>query len=96
MGRIHNRRRRHVSGGTLTVSDVKIEMSDEASIVAALSGDIALTENGDGTVNITMGTSYPITVDLTPEYGDPATVSRCAVSQSEHGFESVRRSRRDL
>ena len=56
-----------MSGGTLTVSDVKIEMSDEeASIVAAL-GDIALTENGDGTVNITMGTSYPITVDLTPE-----------------------------
>ena len=71
-----------MSGGTLTVSDVKIEMSDEeASIVAAL-GDIALTENGDGTVNITMGTSYPITVDLTPEYGDPATVN-VTVSQSD-------------
>ena len=71
-----------MSGDTLTISDVKIEMSDdEASIVAAL-GDIDLTENGDGTVNIKMGTSYPITVDLTPEYGDPATVN-VTVSQSE-------------
>lgn len=71
-----------MSGDTLTISDVKIEKSDdEASIVAEL-GDITLTENGDGTVNITMAASYPITVDLTPEYGDLATVN-VTVSQSD-------------
>ncbi len=71
-----------MSGDTLTISDVKIEMSDEEASVVAELGDIALTENGDGTVNITMADSYPITLDLTPEYGDPAVVN-VTVSQSD-------------
>lgn len=64
-----------MSGDTLTISDVNIQLSnDDASVVAAL-GDIALTENGDGTVTITVPDSYPITIDLTPEYGDPSTIN---------------------
>jgi hypothetical protein len=69
------------SGNTLTVSGVKIQMSDEEVAIVAKLGDIALTENGDGTVNITIGASYPIRVDLTPQYGDPATVNM-TLSQS--------------
>jgi hypothetical protein len=71
-----------MSGGTLTISDVKIEMMDEDASIVAEPGDITLTENGDGTVNITMASSYPITIDLTPEYGDPAKVN-VTVSQSD-------------
>lgn len=64
-----------MSGDTLTISDVKIEMSDDEATVTALLGDIALTENGDGTVAITVPGSYPITLDFTPASGDPSTVN---------------------
>ncbi|MCF2871346.1 DUF2125 domain-containing protein [Octadecabacter sp. G9-8] len=60
-----------MSAGTLTISDVKIEMSDDEATITALLGDIALTENGDGTVSITVADSYPITINATPQYGDP-------------------------
>ena len=64
-----------MSGNTLTISDVKIAMSDdEASVTAAL-GDIMLVENGDGTVTITVPDNYPITLNFTPEYGDPSVVN---------------------
>lgn len=64
-----------MSGDTLTISGVEISMSDnEAAITAAL-GDILLTENGDGTVSISVAESYPLTLDLTPTYGDPSTVN---------------------
>jgi len=64
-----------MSGDTLTISDVKIEMSDDEAAVVAAIGDIALTENGDGTVTITVPDTYPITIDIKPEYGDPSTVN---------------------
>lgn len=64
-----------MSGDTLTISDVKIEVGDEEGTVVAAIGDIALTENGDGTVSITVPESYPITLDLTPTYGDPSTIN---------------------
>ena len=70
-----------LSGNTLTVSGVKIQMSDEEAAIVAKLGDIVLTENSDGTVDITMGNTYPIKVDLTPQYGDPATVNM-TLSQS--------------
>jgi len=54
------------SGDTLTVSGVKIEMSDDEASVLAELGDINLTENGDGTVTITVPDSYPITLNFTP------------------------------
>lgn len=64
-----------MSGDTLTISDVRIEMSDDEATVLAELGDIALTENGDGTVTITTADSYPITINATPEYGDPSTIN---------------------
>ncbi|MDE0968777.1 MAG: DUF2125 domain-containing protein [Octadecabacter sp.] len=64
-----------LSGNTLTVSGLKIQMLDAEASIAAELGDIALTENGDGTVKITIGTSYPIKVDLTPQIGDPVTIN---------------------
>lgn len=70
-----------MSGDTLTISELKIEMSDDEVTVMADVGDIALTENGDGTVNITMADSYPLTVEFTPQIGD-ATTLNMTVAQS--------------
>ena len=64
-----------VSGNTLTVSDVKIMMTDEDASVTADIGDINLTENEDGTVNITIPDSYPLTLDITPQFGDPSSIN---------------------
>ena len=64
-----------MSGDTLTISDVKIEMSDDDASVQAALGDIMLVENGDGTVTIAVPDSYPITLTLTPEYGDPSVIN---------------------
>lgn len=69
-----------MSGDTLTISDVKIEMADDEAAVVADIGDIALTENGDGTVSITIVDEYPVTINLTPDFGDPSTVN-LSVSQ---------------
>ncbi|MEN8916979.1 MAG: DUF2125 domain-containing protein [Octadecabacter sp.] len=70
-----------MSGDTLTISDVKIEMSDDGASIQALIGDIQLVENGDGTVTITLPDSYPITLNLTPEYGDPSVVNLAVVHE---------------
>lgn len=64
-----------MSGSTLAVTDLSIQMSDpEASITATLD-EIMLTEMGDGTVSITMSDTYPMVVTLTPTYGDPTTLN---------------------
>ncbi|MEL6958817.1 MAG: DUF2125 domain-containing protein [Pseudomonadota bacterium] len=63
-----------LSGDTLTVSDVAIELSDPETTVTAAIGDINLTENGDGTVTVTMAEAYPITIAVDPRYGDPGTI----------------------
>lgn len=63
-----------MSGDTLTISGVKIEMADEEASVLAELGDINLTENGDGTVTITVPESYPITLDFTPEFGGDTSI----------------------
>jgi hypothetical protein len=64
-----------MSGDTLTVSDVTIKMSDDEANITATIGDINLTENGDGTVTITMADSYPIEMDFTPNFGQPSAIS---------------------
>ncbi|MCF2906215.1 DUF2125 domain-containing protein [Octadecabacter sp. CECT 8868] len=75
-----------MSGDTLTISGVAIAMSDEETSINAQLGDIELTENGDGTVTITTAESYPMTLGITPQYGDPSTVNM-TVSQS--GLEMI-------
>ena len=64
-----------MAGDTLTVADVRIEMSDDEASVLAELGDIQLTENGDGTVTVTTADSYPITIDSTLDYGETSTVN---------------------
>ena len=51
-----------MDGGTLTVSDVTVNWNDGFSTVTASLGDWVFTENGDGTVNVTTGPSFPIKI----------------------------------
>lgn len=64
-----------MSGDTLTISGVTINLADDDAAITASIGDIALTENDDGTVSISMADSYPIVMALTPQFGDPSTVN---------------------
>jgi len=64
------------SGGTVTVSGISLSMSDADASVTADLGQIVFSENGDGTVSITMANSYPISIE-----GDGATVD-ITVSQT--------------
>ncbi len=50
--------------GTVTVTDLELSMSDEYSSVTATVGTVVFTENGDGTVTVTMPESYPIVLDI--------------------------------
>ncbi|SLN35243.1 DUF2125 domain-containing protein [Pseudooctadecabacter jejudonensis] len=69
------------TGDTLTVSDVRIEMTDdEASIVADV-GDLILTEQGDGTVSMTMASSYPLTISVTEAPSTQPTILNVTVAQ---------------
>lgn len=53
----------NVSGGTVTVSDIGISISDSDANVIANLGTITFEEQGDGTVKISMSESYPISID---------------------------------
>ncbi|MEJ6399179.1 DUF2125 domain-containing protein [Yoonia sp. 208BN28-4] len=53
-----------VSDGTVTITDLTLSMEDEYSSVTATIGTMTFTENGDGTVTVTMDDSYPIFMDL--------------------------------
>jgi len=71
-----------MSGDTLTVSDIMIQMDDEETAVTADLGTVTLTENGDGTVSIETPDSYPMTIAITPDFGDPSTINM-TVSQED-------------
>lgn len=75
-----------MSGDTLTISDIVIEFADEEANVRADLGAMTLTENGDGTVTVVMADSYPLVVELTPEFGDPATLN---MTISQNGMSLV-------
>ena len=49
-------------GGTLTVSDVAINFSDDLTDVTADFGDIIFVEQGDGTVQVTMANAIPMSI----------------------------------
>lgn len=70
-----------MSGSTLTVTDLVIQMSDPEANITATLDEIQLTEMGDGTVSITMSETYPMAVTLTPTYGDPTTLNIVARNQ---------------
>lgn len=50
-----------VSGGTVSVSDISIKIEDGRESVEATISSVELTENGDGTVTITMSEENPLT-----------------------------------
>lgn len=71
-----------MSGDTLIVSDIVMSMDDGETAVSANLGDINFTENGDGTVSVTMAESYPIVIT-----GDSGEVITVMVTQS--GMEMI-------
>ncbi len=53
----------NLSGGTLTVSDLRLRSEDSEAVVEAIIEEIVLTENGDGTVSITMSEETPVIIE---------------------------------
>ncbi|NDV02105.1 DUF2125 domain-containing protein [Pseudoroseicyclus tamaricis] len=47
-------------GDTLTVSDISLEMEEEDMAVSSQIGTVSFTENGDGTVTVTLPESYDV------------------------------------
>lgn len=80
--------------GTLRVTDLAVAMSDETGSVSATLAEILMTEQGDGTVLVTMSEEYPIAFSGTDEFGtvtDVAMVLRqtgltMTVSATEDGL----------
>ena len=62
-----------VDGDTLTVSDIVIAMDDGLTAVEMNMGDLVFTEQGDGTVAVTMAESYPMVI--TGEDGVVVTIN---------------------
>lgn len=62
-------------GGTLTVSDIVMTFTDPEATVTVNLGDMVFAEQGDGTVSVSVAETVPMTVNVTPEYGDPATIN---------------------
>jgi len=56
-------------GGTITISDIAIDFSDQTTNINVAVGDITFAEQGDGTVSITMEQSMPITIGATDTAG---------------------------
>jgi hypothetical protein len=66
-----------VSGGTVTVNDIVLTFSDDEITAVTEIGDMVFTEQGDGTVLVTMAESYPIVIT-----GDDGVVVTIDVTQS--------------
>ena len=60
--------------GTVTVSSLTLRMSDDDTTVTGEIGEIVFSENGDGTVSVTMPESFPMQI-TGPEGGAVVTVS---------------------
>ena len=63
-----------LSGGVLTVTDLGMNMTEDGDSVEANLASLVFTENGDGTVSVTMSEEYPIKVTSEGEAG-PEVVS---------------------
>jgi hypothetical protein len=58
------------SGNTLTLTDVKVSMSTPEGTMDGTMATLTFTENGDGTVTVTLPPEYPIALTMTPT-GEP-------------------------
>ena len=65
------------SGGTLTVNDIAISISDDDTNVLATMGALVFEELGDGTVKVSMSDNYPIVVN-----GPEDTTIKMSISHS--------------
>ncbi len=70
-----------MSGNTLTVSGMTIDSTTQTGTIKGTLDQILLTENGDGTVTVTMSDSYPITVTSTTPDGVNQVIDM-AINQS--------------
>ena len=68
------------SGGTVTVTDLGVDAVTEGGSVKANLASLILTENGDGTVSVTMSETYPMTIANTTDGVE--TVVTMALKQS--------------
>ena len=67
------------SGGTLTINDLSTTFNVEGGTMALNIGDISFTEQGDGTVRISMPDTMPFDMDITDPNGKRVrSVSRSA------------------
>ncbi len=55
------------SGGTVTVTDLGIDSAMEGGSIKANLASLVLTENGDGSVDVTMSEDYPMTITNTTD-----------------------------
>lgn len=58
------------SGATFTASGVNVAMSMEDMSISGTIGDVALTENSDGTVAITIPDRFSMDLEIAPQYGE--------------------------
>jgi hypothetical protein len=63
------------SNGTLTVNDITITSAEDEVTVTGTIDQIVFHERGDGTVEITMSESYPLTIVAPGEMGEPVTMT---------------------
>ena len=62
------------SGGTLTINDLSTTFNVEGGTIALNIGDISFTEQGDGTVRISMPDTMPFDMDITDPNGKKGKV----------------------
>ena len=62
----------NVSGDTLTVSDLtmKIVMPEDEGTMALSMGEFSFTDNGDGTVSMSIPSELPLTLNMDPAEGE--------------------------
>ena len=57
-----------VDGDTLTISDITMSMEDEFSSISSQMGPISFTENGDGSVSVSLPESYILAMNIEDDF----------------------------
>lgn len=73
-------------GSDIVVTGLKVTQTDAEATVESVIDELTFTDNGDGTVRVTMSDSFPLTVTVPDESGSPVTI---AVQLSQPGLEVV-------
>lgn len=74
-------------GDTLVVEGLSIKQDQDGVVVDATIDEVNFTDNGDGTVEVTMSDSYPMKLTLPPSDGVPgATPTDLTIAVSQPGL----------